>query len=152
MSILEIKQLIKDRDLTPSPLVGPSGSGKSMMKQITWDDQWMGYDDEETIAMKLGYANNRCLGGSMIWSIDFDSGSGSGNIPLIGVHNSPERATVIPIGGTTLAPTETFILSAEVTGQVDALHHEGQQNLPVGPGAASCEVRVNYPSSPEYVD
>jgi len=65
MSILEIKQLIKDRDLTPSPLVGPSGSGKSMMKQITWDDQWMGYDDEETIKAKVAFAGQRCFGGTM---------------------------------------------------------------------------------------
>lgn len=48
-----------------------------MVKQISWDgNQWMGYDDAETIAMKTGFANNRCLGGTMIWSIDFDSGSG----------------------------------------------------------------------------
>ena len=48
-----------------------------MVKQITWDgDQWIGYDDAETFALKTNYANSKCLGGTMIWSIDFDSGIG----------------------------------------------------------------------------
>ncbi|KAL8681974.1 MAG: hypothetical protein Q9224_006813 [Gallowayella concinna] len=47
-----------------------------MMKQITWDDQWIGYDDEETTTMKKKWASGYCFGGTMIWSIDFKSGSG----------------------------------------------------------------------------
>ncbi|KAF3931084.1 hypothetical protein ABW20_dc0106593 [Dactylellina cionopaga] len=43
-----------------------------MIKELKWDDQWMGYDDDETFAMKLGVANDLCMGGSMVWSIDFD--------------------------------------------------------------------------------
>ncbi|KAI9150631.1 Chitotriosidase-1 [Paramyrothecium foliicola] len=65
MSLYEIKQLIKQRGLTPKHL------SDSMMKQITWDDQWIGYDDEETFAAKKKWANSRCFGGTMIWSIDF---------------------------------------------------------------------------------
>ncbi|PVH83988.1 glycoside hydrolase family 18 protein, partial [Cadophora sp. DSE1049] len=42
MSLSEVKQVIKDRKLQPTFLYD------SMMKQITWDDQWIGYDDEET--------------------------------------------------------------------------------------------------------
>lgn len=44
-----------------------------MIKELKWDDQWIGYDDEETINMKLGVANDLCLGGSMVWSVDFDA-------------------------------------------------------------------------------
>lgn len=47
-----------------------------MMKQITWDDQWIGYDDAETHAMKKSWANEQCFGGVMYWSIDFASGAG----------------------------------------------------------------------------
>jgi chitinase len=36
------------------------------------------YDDSESLGMKLGYANDRCLGGTMIWSIDFDAAEGAG--------------------------------------------------------------------------
>ncbi|KAL2134442.1 hypothetical protein VTI74DRAFT_154 [Chaetomium olivicolor] len=71
MSLLEIQQLIKRRGLTPQYLPD------SMMKQITWDDQWIGYDDDETFAAKKAWADSRCFGGSMVWSIDFQvPGSG----------------------------------------------------------------------------
>lgn len=55
MSLSEIKQVIKDRKLEPFPLYN------SMMKQITWDDQWIGYDDEDTIASKIRFASSMCL-------------------------------------------------------------------------------------------
>ena len=72
MSLLEIQQLIRRKGLTPQYLAD------SMMKQITWDDQWIGYDDEETFAAKKAWADSRCFGGTMVWSIDFQV-SGSGN-------------------------------------------------------------------------
>ncbi|KAI0123328.1 oviduct-specific glycoprotein, partial [Xylariales sp. AK1849] len=71
MSLVEIKQLIKDRGIEPEYL------SESMMKQITWDDQWIGYDDEETFAAKEAWAYSKCFGGTMVWSIDFQA-SGSG--------------------------------------------------------------------------
>lgn len=70
LSLAEIKQLIRDKGLKPQLLE------KSMIKQITWDDQWIGYDDEETIKMKTKWASGYCFGGTMIWSVDFKSGNG----------------------------------------------------------------------------
>jgi hypothetical protein len=75
MSLLEIENLIKQKNLTPLLLE------KSMMKQITWDDQWIGYDDADTIKLKKAWADGQCFGGTMIWSVDFNSGSGSGDAP-----------------------------------------------------------------------
>jgi len=49
---------------------------EAMMKQITWEDQWIGYDDLETTAMKRKWASGYCFGGTMIWSVDFETGSG----------------------------------------------------------------------------
>jgi len=72
MSLREIKQLIKLRGLEPQYLPD------SMMKQVTWDDQWIGYDDEETFAAKKAWADSKCFGGTMVWSIDFE-GAGSGD-------------------------------------------------------------------------
>ena len=60
MSLNEIKQLIKDRGLTPKYLKD------SMMKQVTWDDQWIGYDDEETFAAKKAWADGKGFGGTMV--------------------------------------------------------------------------------------
>jgi hypothetical protein len=47
------------------------------VKQITWEDQWIGYDDEETFALKIATGNKRCLGGTFIWAIDYNPGKGS---------------------------------------------------------------------------
>ena len=71
MSLLEIQQLIKKRGIQPQY------NKDMMMKQITWDDQWIGYDDEETFAAKKAWADGKCFGGTMVWSIDFQvQGSG----------------------------------------------------------------------------
>ena len=76
MSLIEIQQLIKRRNLTPKYLPD------SMMKQITWDDQWIGYDDDETFAAKRAFADGLCFGGTMIWSIDFQA-TGSGGYVIV---------------------------------------------------------------------
>ncbi len=72
MSLIEIQQLIA----THQPKIYPDLLKDPMMKQITWDDQWIGYDDDETIALKKTFANDLCFGGTMIWSVDFNSGAG----------------------------------------------------------------------------
>lgn len=46
-----------------------------MMKALVWGDQWIGYDDAETIAMKKAWADGQCFGGTMVWSIDFQAGN-----------------------------------------------------------------------------
>ena len=73
MSLVEIEALIKDKNLTPQPLV--NGKGDTLIKQITWDDQWMGYDDTDTITAKTQFASSRCFGGTMSWSMDLEVGS-----------------------------------------------------------------------------
>ena len=75
MSNREIQRLIKEKTLTPTIIEG------AQVKQITWEDQWIGYDDNDTLDEKVRLANSLCIGGTMIWSIDFDSGSGSGDVP-----------------------------------------------------------------------
>ncbi|KAK4143160.1 glycoside hydrolase superfamily [Dichotomopilus funicola] len=43
---------------------------------VTWDDnQWVSWDNTETLAMKVKYANERCLGGVMAWAVDLDDGT-----------------------------------------------------------------------------
>lgn len=70
LSLAEIEGYIVDKSLTPQLLQEP------MMKQITWEDQWIGYDDAETVAMKKKWASGLCFGGTMFWSVDFDVGNG----------------------------------------------------------------------------
>ncbi|PPQ76922.1 hypothetical protein CVT26_001383 [Gymnopilus dilepis] len=46
---------------------------------ITWDDnQWVSYDTDQTFAMKMNYANDHCIGGTMIWSVDQDENNYDG--------------------------------------------------------------------------
>ncbi|KAK2927002.1 hypothetical protein FoTM2_012176 [Fusarium oxysporum f. sp. vasinfectum] len=43
---------------------------------VTWDsNQWVSWDDAKTLKMKLDYANEHCLGGTMVWAIDLDDGT-----------------------------------------------------------------------------
>ena len=65
MSLFEIQEIIREKGITPQY------NADSMMKQITWDDQWIGYDDSETIKAKKAWADGKCFGGTMVWSIDF---------------------------------------------------------------------------------
>ncbi|KAF4983044.1 hypothetical protein FZEAL_1444 [Fusarium zealandicum] len=80
MSLGEIKNLIKEKGLKPTHLKD------SMVKQITWDDQWMGYDVGETWAEKKAWADGQCCGGTMVWSIDFQAGDSGGNVPALPVE------------------------------------------------------------------
>uniref|UniRef100_A0A0C4DIB2 chitinase n=1 Tax=Fusarium oxysporum (strain Fo5176) TaxID=660025 RepID=A0A0C4DIB2_FUSOF len=76
MSLGEIKNLIKKG-------VKSTYLKDSMMKQITFDDQWIGYDDEETFADKKAWADGYCFGGTMIWSIDFQPSDNSTLVPFL---------------------------------------------------------------------
>ncbi|KAG9241455.1 bacteriodes thetaiotaomicron symbiotic chitinase [Calycina marina] len=77
LSLREIKQLVNDKVAIPKLLPD------LMIKEISYDDQWIGYDDAETITLKEKWGDRHCLGGTAIWSIDFDSGAGSGDKPLV---------------------------------------------------------------------
>lgn len=49
----------------------------AMQKYATWgDDQWMGYDDADTLALKLTWADGLCLGGAVFWALDNNGGAG----------------------------------------------------------------------------
>ncbi|KAM3067387.1 hypothetical protein ACMFMF_009878 [Clarireedia jacksonii] len=76
MSLQEINNIV-----IPQLGVQPTLLADDMMKQLTWGNQWIGYDDVDTIAMKKAWASQHCFGGTMIWSIDLFSGAGSGNVP-----------------------------------------------------------------------
>lgn len=71
LSLREITKIIAKNYITPKLLPD------LMIKQIVYDDnQWIGYDDNDTIALKTEWADQNCLGGTAIWSIDFNSGAG----------------------------------------------------------------------------
>jgi len=59
---------------------------------VTWgSDQWVSYDDAKTLKLKQQYANQRCLGGILIWAIDLDDG---GSIDALGGNLNRPKANV----------------------------------------------------------
>ncbi|KAL9037749.1 MAG: hypothetical protein Q9180_003547, partial [Flavoplaca navasiana] len=82
---VEIGDIMKQKNLKPEMIQS------SMAKQIFWGDQWVGFDDAETLALKTNWAAENCFGGSMIWSLDMESGQGSSNVP------SPPKAGNRPV-------------------------------------------------------
>lgn len=63
----EIDVIVKKKSLTPIL------HKKEAVKVITWDNQWVSYDDGETIEIKSEYARKMCLGGLMVWAINHDT-------------------------------------------------------------------------------
>lgn len=70
LSLAEIQSIIMQRYISPKVIPG------ILQKQITFDDQWISYDDHDTFVAKTKYADEHCLGGTMIWSIDLANGNG----------------------------------------------------------------------------
>lgn len=63
----EIQVFIQQKGLVPRL------DEAAAVKIITWDDQWVAYDDPETFAIKAKYARSLCLGGLMVWAVSQDS-------------------------------------------------------------------------------
>jgi hypothetical protein len=68
------------------------------VKWITWDnDQWVSYDDGETMQLKVQKANKLCLGGIMIWSVDQDDLSGTSTSDLLGLGAANKVSPVLAL-------------------------------------------------------
>ncbi|KUJ13269.1 glycoside hydrolase [Mollisia scopiformis] len=82
LSNAEILRIIHTKGLTPEM---DSVAG---VKWVSWGNQWVSYDDGETIALKIDAANRWCLGGKLIWAIDQDDTAHSSNRDLLGIGPS----------------------------------------------------------------
>ncbi|KAK2760017.1 hypothetical protein FQN54_002753 [Arachnomyces sp. PD_36] len=88
LSAAEINKILKRDD---AKVTFDQAAG---VKIVTWDtDQWVSWDDEETLKIKLEYANRRCLGGTMVWAIDLDDGT---LIKALGSNLAREKELVFP--------------------------------------------------------
>ncbi len=63
LSNAEIADRIKLSKLTPIHYEDAA------VKVITWDDQWVAYDDADTFQQKADFARSQCLGGVMVWAL-----------------------------------------------------------------------------------
>ncbi|KAF2124900.1 glycoside hydrolase family 18 protein [Dothidotthia symphoricarpi CBS 119687] len=49
---------------------------EAAVKIVTWDsNQWVSFDDTQTLGTKIDFAHQHCLGGTMVWAIDLDDGT-----------------------------------------------------------------------------
>lgn len=71
LSLCEINRIISEKGLTPQLM-----NGGAELKVISWNNQWVGYDDKETLRAKQDYANSHCLGGTALWAVDYSVCSG----------------------------------------------------------------------------
>ncbi|KAL5340440.1 hypothetical protein BJX70DRAFT_396691 [Aspergillus crustosus] len=80
LSIAEIQRIITKNNLTPTI------DAEAAVKWISWDsDQWVSYDDGETIQMKIAEANKLCLGGVLIWAVDLDGLDHTSSNDMLGI-------------------------------------------------------------------
>ncbi|KAJ4983451.1 hypothetical protein SVAN01_11059 [Stagonosporopsis vannaccii] len=86
LSQCEIQRIINQNQLKPKLISKSAG-----VKQIVFDGEWVGYDDNETLGLKTELANNRCLGGTALWAVDYASCGGGG-----GGHSAPQSSAVAP--------------------------------------------------------
>ncbi|KAF7553490.1 hypothetical protein G7Z17_g3624 [Cylindrodendrum hubeiense] len=68
---------------------------KEAVKVATWGDQWISFDDAETLKLKIDYAQSRCLGGVMVWAISHDTKDAKYNEALATILDRPTTGGTI---------------------------------------------------------
>jgi hypothetical protein len=65
----------------------PVLDSKAAVQTLTYGGKnWVSYDDQTTLKMKVDYANNNCLGGTMVWAVSTDDSKGSGAAALMAAN------------------------------------------------------------------
>jgi chitinase len=83
LSNAEITRIISANSLTPTL------DKQAAVKWIHWaNNQWVSYDDGQTMQLKMQRASDLCLGGIMIWSIDQDDANNTSTDNLLGIGTS----------------------------------------------------------------
>jgi GH18 family chitinase len=67
LSLCEINRMIRDNRLQPKLVYGGA-----KVKEITFNDQYISYDDEETLGYKYDLAYKLCIGGTALWALDYN--------------------------------------------------------------------------------
>lgn len=83
LSSCEIRRLISEKNLSWKVI-----EGGAEVNEVTWDDQWIAWDDHSTLDKKRELANDRCLGGTALWAIDYDVCPTDSSSPQPGIPSS----------------------------------------------------------------
>lgn len=71
LSFAEIEQIIA-AGATPT-----LDASASVMQVVYGGNQWVSYDNADTFKLKIDYANQHCLGGTMVWAASLDDSQGT---------------------------------------------------------------------------
>ncbi|RAL04126.1 putative class V chitinase [Aspergillus ibericus CBS 121593] len=70
LSFTEIESILKDSSRGATKFYDSDAA----VQIVTFDsNQWVSYDDWESFAVKMDYANSHCIGGTMVWAVTYDS-------------------------------------------------------------------------------
>ncbi|PYI12290.1 glycoside hydrolase [Aspergillus sclerotiicarbonarius CBS 121057] len=70
LSFTEIESILKDSSRGATKVY----DSEAAVQIVTFDsNQWVSYDDWESFAVKIDYANSHCIGGTMVWAVTYDS-------------------------------------------------------------------------------
>jgi len=61
--------------------IQPTIDNVALMKQVTWSNQWIAYDDRDTLQLKKKWADKYCFGGMVVWAVDYEATAGSDDPP-----------------------------------------------------------------------
>jgi GH18 family chitinase len=135
LSRCEIQRRIKANNLTPTIISGGAG-----VKEVTWDDQWIGYDDDETLQLKTQLANNRCLGGTALWALSYGACKKDPfepPIPISATVSPPASTQSPPSSGTSRVPPNGPTIQTSQSRQFSISRSLVQASSPQAPVASS---------------
>lgn len=105
---------------------------------------WIGYENERSLKIKVDYARSKCLGGIMLWALDFDDFKGKycnkGNYPLMNAVIEAIGDGSCTNGATTIEPAEVFTNAAIITPKPETA--APLPTIPPAPVVAVCQGRL----------
>ncbi|KAL5045879.1 hypothetical protein BDW71DRAFT_207868 [Aspergillus fruticulosus] len=107
LSYDEIMDIIDDPSRNPMVWLDSAAAVKIAVYD---DNQWVAYDDAETLQMKLDFANSECMGGVFAWAVDEDN---TGD--LSGTMARSPRISEPTNGGVSTTTTTISVPEFEVT-------------------------------------
>ncbi|KAK0669896.1 bacteriodes thetaiotaomicron symbiotic chitinase [Cercophora samala] len=125
---------------------------EAAVKYFSWDnDQWISFDDKETFAQKIKWADSLGLSGSLIWASDLDDYDNNAHKALTGNDKIGKRGSLEQVNDMEkfITDTNSFLgqgcekldkVEADLTAYKGALELNTKKEL-VGYDASGCEAK-----------